>query len=710
MPNTLSDKTIFAKFLQTVKVNEQKYRGKSTEEKQDFFRQTGGILFNEIGLPPVEIQGVKLPRYTDIGEYRIQENRIYLNSDRLASTSLSEFQKVASVFYHEMRHAEQAFRAIQHYVKSPTSVEVLSAQANRKFSANIRNNTTNSGLVAAARSFVLPENRKEFARNTFSEYLAKYDPETGYFDGNVSYEQEPIEKDGFVFQRESYRILTGSKAAADAWYKTAFDAATPISISDPSTFNVVLPSVGTPLYINGVEIKPIPIKHLNRQAVSTQNSDNLSGDIVLVAGTPMTQSVNDLIEGQGGNDTIHGINGDDYLYGNTGNDAIRGGNGNDYLDGGDGNDSLTGDSGDDVLYGKLGNDTLNGGAGNDTYYVDSFADVIQGELISSGKDSVYSSISLNLGNYIENLILVGEGNITGAGNGLDNLLFGNNKINIINGLAGNDQIYGLNGNDTLKGGDGNDYLNGDDNPVFSDGETPRAVYVGADRMEGGTGNDTYIVNSIGDVVFENAAEGIDTVISSISYNLGVNLENLVLSGIGNITGAGNTLNNSVTGNDKVNILNGLGGNDTIYGEGGNDRLIGDLGDDILCGGSGNDTLTGGNGFDRFAFGTPGIPYSSTNNGIDTFVDFQPGVDKIQIQRSSFTAITTIAGSTLKPGEFALVTSDAAAATSSGLIVYNQATGNLFYNSNGTAIGYGTGGELATLSNRAILAASNIVVI
>jgi Ca2+-binding RTX toxin-like protein len=479
---------------------------------------------------------------------------------------------------------------------------------------------------------------------------------------------------------------------------------------DPSTFNLILPPVGTRLYVDGVEIKPIPIKPLNQRAISTQNSDNLSGDIVLVAGTPIAQSVNDLIEGQGGNDTIYGINGDDYLYGNTGNDFISGGNENDYLDGGDGNDSLTGDSGDDVLDGKLGNDTLNGGAGNDTYYVDSSADVIQGELISGGKDSVYSSISINLGSYIEDLTLVGEGNITGAGNTLDNVLTGNNKINIINGLGGNDRIYGLDGNDTLKGGDGNDSLDGDGNPFFTDGEAPRAVYVGADRMEGGTGNDTYVVNSIGDVVFENAAEGTDTVISSISYNLGINLENLVLNGIGNITGAGNTLNNTVTGNDKVNILNGLGGNDTIYGEGSNDRLIGDLGDDILCGGSGNDTLTGGSGFDRFVLGAPGIPYTSANNGIDTFVDFQPGVDKIQLQRSSFTAITTIAGSALKPGEFALVTSDAAAATSSGLIVYNQATGNLFYNSNGTAIGYGTGGELATLSNRSTLAASNIVVV
>jgi Ca2+-binding RTX toxin-like protein len=95
--------------------------------------------------------------------------------------------------------------------------------------------------------------------------------------------------------------------------------------------------------------------------------------------------------------------------------------------------------------------------------------------------------------------------------------------------------------------------------------------------------------------------------------------------------------------------------------------------------------------------------------VDILVDFQGGIDKIQIQRNSFTAITTVVGSLLKAGEFALVSSDLAADTSAGLIVYSQASGRLFYNSNGAVSGYGSGGELAILNGQPVLKASDFVV-
>jgi len=66
-------------------------------------------------------------------------------------------------------------------------------------------------------------------------------------------------------------------------------------------------------------------------------------------------------------------------------------------------------------------------------------------------------------------------------------------------------------------------------------------------MLGGVGDDTYVVDNAGDVVTENAGEGNDTVQSSVAYTLVANVENLVLTGAGNINGTGNAQNNVLTG-------------------------------------------------------------------------------------------------------------------------------------------------------------------
>ncbi|WP_308256955.1 calcium-binding protein [Geminocystis sp. GBBB08] len=101
-----------------------------------------------------------------------------------------------------------------------------------------------------------------------------------------------------------------------------------------------------------------------------------------------------------------------------------------------------------------------------------------------------------------------------------------------------------------------------------------------DTLNGGNGDDIYTVNSTGDRVTENVNEGTDTVQSSITYTLGNNLENLILTGTTNINGTGNTLNNLITGNSGNNSLSGGVGNDTLNGGVGADTLIGGVGNDI----------------------------------------------------------------------------------------------------------------------------------
>ena len=71
-----------------------------------------------------------------------------------------------------------------------------------------------------------------------------------------------------------------------------------------------------------------------------------------------------------------------------------------------------------------------------------------------------------------------------------------------------------------------------------------------------------------------------------------------LTGIANLKGTGNTLDNSIFGNDGNNLLLGAAGNDTLNGEEGNDTLDGGVGADEMTGGLGNDTYIVDNAGDK----------------------------------------------------------------------------------------------------------------
>jgi Ca2+-binding RTX toxin-like protein len=311
---------------------------------------------------------------------------------------------------------------------------------------------------------------------------------------------------------------------------------------------------------------------LNTEQLFIANQINLTDGSDYMFFTEMSEKIagglgDDSIYGGAGDDTIDGEAGNDYLQGGIGNNVLIGGVGDDYLecggqdnnslDGGDGNDVLMGGAGNDTLSGGAGNDYLNGGyggndildggagvdtmlggVGDDTYIVDNSGDVIN-EDANQGVDTVQSSITYTLSVNVENLTLTGTSAINGTGNALNNVITGNSANNILSGGSG------------------------------------------ADTMIGGIGDDTYIVDNSGDVITENANQGVDTVQSSITYALGVNVENLTLTGTSAINGTGNALNNVITGNSANNILSGGVGADTMNGGAGNDTYIVDNTGDII---------------------------------------------------------------------------------------------------------------------------------
>jgi Ca2+-binding RTX toxin-like protein len=153
------------------------------------------------------------------------------------------------------------------------------------------------------------------------------------------------------------------------------------------------------------------------------------------------------------------------------------------------------------------------------------------------------------------------------------------EINTYRPGAGNKStnITGDGSNNTLTGGAGNDTIDG---------------LAGLDRLIGLGGNDTYIVDNIGDVIIESNLSGIDTVNASINYSIGANVENLTLTGSGNINGTGNSENNTITGNSGNNTLDGGAGTDTLIGGTGNDTYVVDNTGDVVTelSGEGTDTV------------------------------------------------------------------------------------------------------------------------
>ncbi|MBY0483566.1 calcium-binding protein [Nitrosomonas sp.] len=422
-----------------------------------------------------------------------------------------------------------------------------------------------------------------------------------------------------------------------------------------------------------------------------------------------------------GLDTLTNI---DNLMDSDYNDSLSGNGKNNVLDGGAGNDSLNGAG---------GADTMIGGLGNDTFTVNHAGDVVI-EYLNEGTDKINSSVTYTLSVNVENLTLTGALAINGTGNNLANSLTGNTAINVLTGGAGND---------TLNGG------------------------AGADSLIGGLGDDIYTVDNAGDGITENLSEGTDKINSNVTYTLSANVENLTLTGALAINGTGNDLTNSLTGNAAINVLNGGAGNDTLNGGAGADGLVGGLGNDTytvdnagdgitenlsegtdkvnssvtytisanvenltltgataingtgndlanviigntaanqLDGGVGNDTLDGGLGNNVLTGGAGNDSFRFTTTGhVDSITDYNVANDTIKLENAVFTVLT--ATGTLAAGQFKVGLS---ALDADDFIIYNNTTGALLYDADGSGLGAAV--QIATLTGGLAMTNAEFVVI
>jgi hypothetical protein len=258
------------------------------------------------------------------------------------------------------------------------------------------------------------------------------------------------------------------------------------------------------------------------------------------------------------------------LTGNSGDNVLFGNDGNDQLFGGDGADQFAGSAGDDVIDGGAGADAMGGNDGNDLYFVDDLGDGVV-ENAGEGFDAVLVTVSgYTLAANVENGAIDSAAGLTLVGNGANNVLWGGD---------GDDGLLGGAGNDDLIGGAGNDVINGG---------------AGGDGLFGSTGNDTYVVDSISDFVGENVGEGVDRVISSVSFTLPANVENLVM------TGAGTT----ATGNAAGNVITAAATSLTLIGNAGNDTFL--IADESFA------SIAGGAHLDRISLQDDGQAFSLTN--------------------------------------------------------------------------------------------------
>jgi Ca2+-binding RTX toxin-like protein len=396
-----------------------------------------------------------------------------------------------------------------------------------------------------------------------------------------------------------------------------------------------------------------------------------------------------------------------------------------FIDGADGDDTLIGGTGQDHFIfaagsGSYGNDSVDGGG--------------------SGIDNIV------VGQYSAVVVDFRAGTVVGGGTGGSGSVHFTNIEGAFGGafddrLTANDsgvELFGGGGSDTMVGGAGNDILwqndfsqpfaaasdTGDDQIFGGAGNDSISGWRGNNLMDGGTGDDVFLLNGAAGrwgadtIIGGDGADGIllqgqqGAIVVDLSSNSFTDggPGTLTFSGIENFTEATRAnFDDHIIGNDGANRLQAMLGNDLLEGGAGNDTLIGGGLDDFdpvggnntLDGGLGEDSLVGTREIDNFLFHAP-------NQGIDRVASFATSQDKLVFDSSGFTAIGNAGTFSSGDARFFAGAGATSGQDASDRIVYDTSTGNLYYDADGS--GAGAAQLIATLEGRPALAATNIAVV
>ena len=316
--------------------------------------------------------------------------------------------------------------------------------------------------------------------------------------------------------------------------------------------------------------------------------------------------------------------GDDVLTGADTADSLGGGDGDDRLIGAKGSDEMAGDAGNDTLVWNNadGTDTMDGGAGNDGAEVN--GSPTAGDAFTLGPDENPGQVKFQRTNLVPFTIhsTTERFQVNGLG-GNDTLAssdgVGARTLLSADGGVGVDSLNGSDGPDLLLGGDGNDLLDG------GGGDDRIAGDRGTDTMNGGSGDDTLVWNNGDGTDVDNGDAGRDDVevngapaagdvftVQPSGGRIRFDRTNLVPFSLD--IGTSETMHANGLGGDDAISIGEVGSYDvTAAGGSGNDRLTGGGSSATFRGGSGNDTINAGGGIDA-VFGDDGDDHVDVRDG------------------------------------------------------------------------------------------------
>lgn len=379
------------------------------------------------------------------------------------------------------------------------------------------------------------------------------------------------------------------------------------------------------------------------------------------------------------------------------NNTIQAGGGNDIVSAGNGSDSVNGGDGNDTLLGGAETDNLTGGSGADQFLFKSFFSSYSPS--SDGIDNIADfnfaegdRLVIPISNFTGGLSVgplpASQFHVGAAATSTAHRFIYNPATGALffdfNGTTSNafaqQQIAALSPGLSLTSS-AIEVIGG-----FAIPDLPNSpsVPIAGSSLIGTVGNDRLF-----------GTEGNDTL-------------NLLA---GDDIGSGQEGNDTVSGGDGKDFLDGGSGNDQVLGEAASDRLLGEAGTDVLNGGTENDTLyggtendvlTGGAGSDRFNFYDPAI------DGTDQITDFSVAEDKIGIYvgdsaDSAYLDAGLIPNAPISADQFQI---RAAAADGNDRLIYNSATGTLFFDADGN--GAVAQVQIASLAPGLALTSSNLL--